>query len=138
MDMHTGTIIAKYRLGHECDGLTMLASRILYDVFIEHHVVCGLEQRIVTDIDLCLSWSTDFMVLCFDQYAEFFERHGHLTTNVLECVIGGNREVPFLHTHAVTEVGSAVAIARAVPMCFVRVNFSILNIFGGIVEHIIE
>ena len=43
MNMHTGTIVAKHRFGHECDGLAVLAGSVLDNIFVEHHIVGGLE-----------------------------------------------------------------------------------------------
>src|SRR6266568_824328 len=71
--VHTGAIVAKDGFGHECHGLPMLAGCILHDIFVEHDIVGGLQQRIKTDVDLRLPWTADFVMLRLDQHAQFFE-----------------------------------------------------------------
>ncbi len=136
MYVHTGAVITEHGLGHKGNCFAMLASCVLRDVFVKHDVVCGPEQRIETDIDLRLSSGANLMMLGLDRYAQLFEQQCHLATNVLKCVIGCDREVAFLHAHAVTKIGGA--ITRAVPMRFIRVDFRVLDICRGIVAHVVE
>src|SRR5712691_1762047 len=134
--VHTGAIVAKDGFGHECHGLPMLAGCILHDIFVEHHIICGLQQRIKTDIDLRLPWTANFMMLRLDQHAQFFEEERHLTANVLERIVGGDREVALFYAHAVAQVGRAVT--PAIPVSLVRIYLGILGVFTGFVAHVIE
>src|SRR6266702_48837 len=109
MRMHTRAIVTEHRFRHECHSLAMLASYILGDIFVEHQAVCYLHQRVETHVDLSLSCGTNFMMMCLDWYAYFFQKQYHLTTNVLECVIRSNREVSFFYPHAMTQVRSTIA-----------------------------
>ena len=83
MRMHAGAIVTEHRFRHECHRLAMLASYILGDIFVEHHVVCCLHQRVETDIDFSLTSGTDFMMLCFNRHTEFLKLEHHLGANIL-------------------------------------------------------
>ena len=68
MNVHTRAVIAKDGFGHESDGFTVLARRILCHVLIQHQVICSLQERVETHINFCLSCSTYLVVLCLDRY----------------------------------------------------------------------
>ena len=70
--MHTRTIITEDWLGHERSRLTVLARRVLDNIFVEHHIVGGLCQRVKTNIDFRLSCRAHFMVLGLNGNADFF------------------------------------------------------------------
>src|SRR5581483_3492803 len=71
MRVHTRTIVAEDGLGHEGDGLTIFACRVLDNVLVEQHTVGGFHQGIEADVDFSLTCSTNFMMMCLDGNTQF-------------------------------------------------------------------
>src|SRR5881398_3224763 len=66
MNVHTGAIIAEHGFGHECNSFAIFAGGVLGDILVEHNVICTLRQRTIAHVDLSLSWTAYFMVVCFN------------------------------------------------------------------------
>jgi len=46
MNMHPGAVILEKRFRHEGDGVTILVSNVLGDIFIQHYAVSLFEQGV--------------------------------------------------------------------------------------------
>src|SRR5215471_19055110 len=114
----------------------MLASCVLSNILVKHHVVCSLYKCIETDIDLSLPCGPDLVMLRLDRYAELLEQERHLAANILERIVGSDGEVSFFHPHAMAKVGST--IARTIPVRFIGVYLCVLYVVARIVTHIVE
>ena len=105
MGVHAAAVVPKKRFGHQGDGLAMLAGHVLEHVFVEHHVVGGLDQRVEAEVDLRLARSGHFMVLALDLDAQLLHRQAHLGADVLLRVQGRDGEIAFFVADFVAQVG---------------------------------
>src|SRR5579884_4294136 len=106
----------------------MFARRVFHNVFVEHQVICGLQQGIEANIDFGLTGSAHFMMLGLNRYAEVFQKQSHFAADILQRIIWRDREVALFDAHAVSEVCSAVT--PGVPGCLIRIDLSILKVAG--------
>ncbi len=61
--MHAGTVIPEQGLGHERDGLAILACNVLDDVFVEQEIICHAGERGEGHAHFTLTGCSYFMVV---------------------------------------------------------------------------
>ena len=66
VSVHAAAVVLEDGLGHEGDGFAVLVGNVLHDVFVEQHVVGGLDQRIEAQVDFGLAAGGDFVVMAFN------------------------------------------------------------------------
>ena len=118
--VHARTVIAVKRLRHEGDSFVVFLRHVAHDVFVILQVVRHRFHRGETDVDFRLTRGRDFMMLALDRDSGFLQLKAHLVANILQTVGRSDREIAFLGTNLVTEVGKF--LPRAVPMAFRAVN----------------
>src|SRR5438270_13980391 len=91
--MHSAAVVAKDGLRHERDRLAVATGHVLDDVFVEQHLVGGVEKRVVLQVDLSLAARRDFVVMAFDFHAAALHGDHHLRAQILVMVGGSDREV---------------------------------------------
>src|SRR5207247_10185381 len=96
--MHAGPIVTEQRLGHERDSLAVSPGYIFNDVLLHHHLVGHGRQRVIPKVDLRLPCRRDLMMVFLDHDTHLLHLIDHLTTYVLLCINGWNREIDFLMT----------------------------------------
>src|SRR5947209_3708725 len=102
MRVHTTAVIAEKRLGHEGCSLAVLLSYIAHDVFVEHHIVRGLHERVESLIDLALTRRRHFVMVTFDGDSTLLHGVHHLCAKVLIMVRWWNRKITFFIAGPVT------------------------------------
>ena len=136
MRVHAAAVVTEERLGHEGRGLAVLSRHVFDDVFVEHHRVGGLDQRVEAEINFGLAGCGDFVVLTFDGDPELFHDQAHLGADVLLGVGRGHREVTFLVTDLVAEIGHF--IPAGVPCGFLAIDGVEAAVAPCIELHIVE
>ncbi|CAI8162423.1 MAG: Uncharacterised protein [Prochlorococcus marinus str. MIT 9215] len=71
VDMHASAVVIEDWLGHKRCCLAVFASNVSDDVFVDHHVVCGLNQLSELHAKFMLAGTGHFMVVLLDRDAEF-------------------------------------------------------------------
>jgi len=114
----------------------VLLGHILNDVFVEHHVVGGLDQGIEAEIDFGLAGGGHLVMLAFNLDAQLFHEQAHLGADVLLGIGRADGKIPFLVADFVAEVGHF--LATGVPDGFLAVD-GVEGAVGFVVEpHVIE
>ncbi len=114
--MHAGTVVHEQRLGHEGRDFAVFAGDVLYDVLVPEDIVRHLRQACESHVDLVLAGGGYLMVVHLDWDSHFLHLDDHFAANVLERVVRWDREVAFLVTRLVAEVG--LSVAAGVPLTF--------------------
>ena len=130
MGVHPRAVVAEQRLRHERRDLAGRVGDLLDEVLVAKHLVGGLDERAVADVDLGLARAADLVVLDLDVDAGRLEREDHLAAQVLERVHRRDREVALLGARPVGEVRGAVA--RRVPDALVGVDLVHRLVAGGL------
>ena len=103
--VHTRTVVAEQRLGHEGDGLARLPRGVLDDVLEQQHIVgCG-QQRVELVVDLSLPGGTHLMVATLEGETGVLQVGGHFVAQIDVMVVRGDREVTALGADLVAQVG---------------------------------
>ena len=114
MGVHAAAVVTEDWFWHEGHGSVVPFGDISQDVFVVLHVVAHALERRVTNVDLCLASSSDFVMLALNRHAGFLELQTHFVADVLQRVHRRDRKVPFLRSNLVTEVWKF--FAPAIPM----------------------
>ena len=104
MHVHAGTVIAHYRLGHECRGLAVRCGHIPDGVFEDLHPVGPLHERGEFRPDFALTRGGYLMVMDLDFDTLLFKGNAHRISNVLKRIGRRNREITALDRRAVAHV----------------------------------
>ena len=118
--MHPGTIVTEEGFGHEARRLAMLAGHVTDDIFVNHHRVGGLHERVEAIVNFRLARRGDFVVVPFHRQAQLLHRQHHLGAQILLGVGGGDGKITFLVANFVAEVRHL--IAARVPGGFLGFN----------------
>ena len=73
MRVHAGPIVPKKRFGHERGHLSSLASCVLHNVFVDHHIIGGLDHGAVANINFSLTRGRHFMMLFLNWNAGYLK-----------------------------------------------------------------
>ena len=114
--VHAAAIVSEDWFRHEGHRSVVPSGDISQDVFVILHVVAHAFERRVTNVDLCLAGSCDFVMLAINRHACFLELQTHFIADILQRVHRRDRKITFLRSNLVTEVWKF--FARAVPMSF--------------------
>src|ERR1039458_3580306 len=119
MHMHAAAVVGKQRLRHEGHRLAVLVGRVADDVFVQHHVVGRLHQRVEALVDLALAAGGHFVVMAFDVQPALDHGLHHLAAQILVVIRGRHREVAFLIARPVAQV---VFLAARIPAALFGVD----------------
>ena len=135
--VHAGAVVVEQRLRHEGGGLVVAPRGVLDHVLVLHHPVGHLHHRGEAHVDLALSGSRHFVMLSFDGDADVLHDQHHLAAQVLQRIGGRHREVPFLVTGLVAQVGLLVPAGVPAPLLGVDVVEArvLVLVEADVVEH---
>ena len=66
MTVHTAAVVAEQGFGMNVTDLAVLIRDVTDDVFVQHHVVGRLDERVEALVDLALAARRDLVVMAFD------------------------------------------------------------------------
>ena len=138
--MHARAVVAEQRLRHERDRLAVLPRGVLDDVFVELHVVGGVQQGVEFVVDLGLAAAAHLVVRLLQHEPGVDQVGGHLVAQVDVLVVGRHREVPALVAHLVPAVRGAVGLGElpGVPPARDRVDLVERAVGFGVERHRVE
>ena len=84
--VHAAAVVTEDWFRHEGHRSVVPSGHISQDVFVVLHVVAHAFERRVTNVDLCLARSCDFVMLALNRHAGFLELQTHFIANVLQRV----------------------------------------------------
>ena len=102
--VHAAAVVLEDRLRHERHRLAVAFCDVLADVFVPHELIGHLEQRLELHVDFALSGRRDFVVVRFDDDADFAHLVHHLAAKIVVGVGRTHREVAAFEARLVPEV----------------------------------
>src|SRR3954466_6111893 len=112
MTMHAAAVVPEEGFWHEGDGLSILIRDIADYIFVKHHVVRRLNQRVEALVDFTLPAGGNFVMVAFDIEAALDHHFHHLGPQILIMIGWRNGEISFLVPWTISEI---VLLTAGVP-----------------------
>ncbi|RMR51720.1 hypothetical protein ALP84_05248 [Pseudomonas cichorii] len=112
VNVHTRTVIAVQRLGHEGSGATVSVGNVVHDILEGLNFVSLGNQGVELHADFVLAGSCHFVVVNFDDLTHFFQCVAHGSTDFVVVVDRWNREVAAFDTWTVAFVAAFHVLVR--------------------------
>ena len=133
--VHPRSGITEERLRHEGHRLAMSARYVFDDVLVQHHLVCGSQKGIKSDIDFGLTGRGCLVMMLFDLDTDLFHFQDHLAPDILLGIGRSHGEIPLLMPNLPPQIDP---LLPHVPGTFLRVDIIEAAVAGLVVTGMIE